>query len=396
MGYFSQILAEPAAQQAGRMTLDQLLRRNIAGPQIFDALAKKVGIDDWQTPGGTAESGEYLPTLLPDRSKLSALSNYTFDWQDTGSANTGTLSVYDPSGAEVGKYAQEDQSTGSAFGEWVALTAAGFGGLGLAGLGPLGGTLGSVFGGGAVNAGTGAGAGTGLGSIEGGAGLLAAEGAGTVGPGLTAGGGTYGTIGGNSAILGQGGAGLSSGVGLSAPTFAGGGSGITGGLGMTAGTTTAASGAGGLSGVLGTIGGYLPAVQSLASIASGIYGMKLAGDAREASDPFAPYRAGYGAKLAALEANPGSIVSRPGFQAGLETIGRKSAATGYYGSGNMASALSRYSGDFYTQEANRLAGLAGANQTPGAGQFPAADLASQSLGSIGYGIGPLLQRLAGG
>lgn len=397
MGYFSQILAEPAAQQAGRMTLDQLLQRNIAGPQIFNALAQKVGISDWQySGGGVNESGELLQTLIPDRNKLGALDGYTFDWQDTGPENTGTLAVYDPSGAEVGKYDQTDQSFGSALGEWAALAAAGFGGAGLMGLGPLGGTLGGVFGGGAVNAGTGAGVGTGLGGVEGGASLLAAEGAGTVGPGLTAGGGTYGTIGGNSAILGQGGAGLSSGVGLSAPTFAGGGSGITGGLGMTAGATTAASGAGGLSGVLGTIGGYLPAVQSLASIASGIYGMKLAGDAREASDPFAPYRAGYGQKLAALEANPGSIVSRPGFQAGLETIGRKSAATGYYGSGNMASALSRYSGDFYTQEANRLAGLAGAGQTPGAGQFPAADLASQSLGSIGYGIGPLLQRLAGG
>ena len=120
----------------------------------------------------------------------------------------------------------------------------------------------------------------------------------------------------------------------------------------------------------------------------------MAGGARDASDPFAQYRPEYGRKLAALEANPGSIVSRPGFQAGLEAIDRKSAATGYYGSGNMASALSRYSGDFYNQEAARLAGLAGAGQTPGAGQISSANLASQSLGSIGYGASPLLTQLA--
>lgn len=164
---------------------------------------------------------------------------------------------------------------------------------------------------------------------------------------------------------------------------------------MTAGAGAAASG-GGISGLLSTIGGYLPAASQLASLASGVYGMKLAGDVREASDPFAPYRGAYAQQLAALEKNPGSIVTRPGFEAGIETINRKSAASGYLGSGNMVSALSRYTGDFYNQEANRLAGLAGAGAAPGAGQTAAADLASQSLGSIGYGLGPLLQRLTKG
>lgn len=392
MGYFTQILAEPAAQQAGRMTLDQLLQRNIAGPDIFNPLAKKLGIDDWQiSGGGMNEAGEFIQTMIPDRAKLAALDGYTFDWQDTGPENTGTLTVYDSTGNEYGRYNQTDQSFGSALGEWAALVAAGFGGAGLAGFGPLGGSLGGIFGG-ATDMGAGASTSLGAAGGDGAAGALL-SGSGTVGPGLSAG-GTYGTIGANSTALGAGGAGLGSGVGLTAPAFAGGGTGIVGGLGMTAGT--AAASGGGLSSLLSTIGSYLPAAQSLASIASGVYGMKLAGDAREASDPFAPYRAGYGAQLAALEANPGSIVTRPGFQAGLETIGRKSAASGYYGSGNMVSALSRYSGDFYNQEATRLAGLAGANQTPGAGQFPAADLASQSLGSIGYGLGPLLQRLVGG
>lgn len=397
MGYFSQILAEPAAQQAGRMSLDELLKANVAGAQIFDPLAKQLGIANWQFSGGANDAGDVFGLGVADLSQLEALKDYTFDWSSTGPANTGTLTVFDPTGKQVGAFNQQDQSTGSALAEWAGLVAAGFGGLGLAGFGPLG-SLGQSLGMGAVDAGAGS-ALPEFGTV-GGAGSAA-----PAGSGLSAAGSTYGTIasapgvagataGSFAPILGQGGAALATGAGLTAPAFAG-GAGLVGGLGMTAGAGATAAGSG-LSGLLGSIGGYLPAVQSLASLASGAYGLKLAGDARQASDPFAPYRAAYGQKLAALEANPGSIVTRPGFQAGLETIGRKSAASGYYGSGNMASALSRYSGDFYTQEANRLAGLAGAGQTPGAGQIAAADLAGQSLGSIGYGIGPLLQRLAGG
>ena len=162
-----------------------------------------------------------------------------------------------------------------------------------------------------------------------------------------------------------------------------------------AGAGTAAADAGGITSLLRGLGSA-SGIRDLASIASGIYGMSLVGKARDAADPFAQYRPAYGAQLAALEANPGSIVSRPGFQAGLETIQRKSAASGYYGSGNMASALGRYSGDFYNQEATRLASLAGAGQTPGAGQALGADLASRSLGSIGYGLAPMLARFIRG
>lgn len=411
MGYFSQILAEPAAKTAvssfGAADFLRMVQPNPTlhrGSVALNALAKlagysgspvtaawQQGVDAAAAQGGNAESGNYYSPLdgVPeyDPAFLAALEGYTFT--PTSDTERAGYQVTGPDGrTRVINWGDKSSSFDKFVEKAIPI-----------GLGALG--VGAALG--AFGAGVGASSGFTAGAVDSAAlGLDIAAGAttaggGTVGGGLTLGGSAgYGSIAAPSAALGAGGAGLSSGVGLSAPTFAGGGSGITGGLGMTTGATTAASGAGGLSGVLGTIGGYLPAVQSLASIASGIYGMKLAGDAREASDPFAPYRAGYGQKLAALEANPGSIVSRPGFQAGLETIGRKSAATGYYGSGNMASALSRYSGDFYTQEANRLAGLAGAGQTPGAGQFPAADLASQSLGSIGYGIGPLLQRLVGG
>lgn len=406
MSYFSRILAEPEAQQASRMTIDDLLQQNIAGSAIFEPLAKKLGLERWQIEGGVNEGGQAFGSGVADPSLLSGpLAGYTFDWRSSGPGNTGTLSVFDPSGASVGDYFQQDQSDSSAFAEWLALAAAGFGGLGLAGFGPLGSSLGGIFGG-AAEAGAGVGAGVGAdagvafnagGTGSSAAGGISASGGAGYGTIATAPGVYGGAAGTFAPVLGQGGAALSTGAGLTAPAFAGGGVGIAGGLGMTAGAAGAGGGAGGgLSGLLSTIGGYLPAAQSLASIASGVYGMKLAGDARQASDPFAPYRGAYAQQLAALEANPGSITTRPGFQVGLETIGRKSAASGYYGSGNMASALSRYSGDFYTQEANRLATLAGANQTPGAGQAVSADLAGRSLASIGYGLGPLLQRLGGG
>jgi hypothetical protein len=131
-------------------------------------------------------------------------------------------------------------------------------------------------------------------------------------------------------------------------------------------------------------------VRSIFDIASGIYGMNLASDARKASDPFSPYRGAYGEALSQLESNPGAIVNRPGFQAGLLAIDRSAAAKGYTGSGNAMSSLARFGGDFYNQEAQRLAGLAGANQAPGAGQFQSAQLASQSLASLGYGLAPYL------
>jgi hypothetical protein len=152
-----------------------------------------------------------------------------------------------------------------------------------------------------------------------------------------------------------------------------------------------ASGLSGGGGPGGTTGGYGSLISRLLNAGSGIYGMKLAGDAREVSDPFAQYRPGYGAALQQLESNPSQIQTRPGFQAGVETINRNAASRGYGGSGNQVGALMRYSGDFYNQEAQRLAGLAGAGQTPGAGQLGAADLASKSLGSIGYGVAPSTQ-----
>lgn len=167
----------------------------------------------------------------------------------------------------------------------------------------------------------------------------------------------------------------------------------------------ALTGAGGASGAVGSgsAAGFLQqagsfvgnlasngGARSIFDIVSGLYGLRLARDAREASDPFAQYRGFYGDQLMELERNPSLITSRPGYVAGLEAIGRNNAARGYAGSGNETAVLSRYAGDFYGQEMQRLAGLAGAGQTPGAGQFQAAQLTGQGLASIGYGLAPFL------
>lgn len=214
--------------------------------------------------------------------------------------------------------------------------------------------------------------------------------------------------------LGTGGGGIASGSGL---TFAlptptslattglgasgGAGSGLTlgtAGSGLSLGGVTAgapvASGnffTNALSGIGNQItSNPLGSLQSLFNIGSGIYGMNLARDAAKQSDPFAPYRQDYARMLMELEANPSLIRQRPGFVAGLEAINRNNAARGYAGSGNESAMLSRYAGDFFNNELARLGGFAGAGQTPGAGAFPAAQLTSNSLASIGYGLAPFL------
>jgi hypothetical protein len=89
--------------------------------------------------------------------------------------------------------------------------------------------------------------------------------------------------------------------------------------------------------------------------------------AQAASDPFSPYRAQYAQQLAQLQANPGSITSLPGYEAGNQALMRSLSARGLQGSGNAMVELQKYGQDFYAQQVNQLAGLAGAGATPGAG-----------------------------
>ena len=131
-------------------------------------------------------------------------------------------------------------------------------------------------------------------------------------------------------------------------------------------------------------------------ILSGLYGMSQAGRIRDASDPFGQYRQMYGDQLAALMADPSLLTKQPGYRAGIEAIDNSAAATGYFGGGNHQVGLARYGGKTFDETVARLAQLAGAGQTPGAGQAQAADLTGQGIASIGYGLSRFLPNTAAG
>lgn len=140
-----QIATAPAAAPVPRMSYDELIGRNVIGRDALSGLFGSVGAPDWQTaPGGNDESGAPILEDTPNAQAASRLNGYTFDWNDTGVKNTGTLTAFDPKGAQAGQFHQQDQSTLSQAIEAAALAAAGFGGVGLMGLGPLGGLLGGA------------------------------------------------------------------------------------------------------------------------------------------------------------------------------------------------------------------------------------------------------------
>lgn len=150
-------------------------------------------------------------------------------------------------------------------------------------------------------------------------------------------------------------------------------------------STPAAAGGGGSTAA--NAGGSLGA-RDYMSILSGLYGIYQGERVRDSMDPFAGNRGYFADRLMELERDPSAIQRRPGYQAGVNTINRELASKGYYGGGNHPIALSRFAGDFYNQEANRLAQLAGAGAAPGAGSLAAANLQGQGLASIAYGLAP--------
>lgn len=123
---------------------------------------------------------------------------------------------------------------------------------------------------------------------------------------------------------------------------------------------------------------------------SGLEQMRMAQQLQQSAqqaDPMAAYRAQYAQQLQQLQQNPSSVANMPGYQAGLDAVQRSLAAQGYTGSGNMMAALQKYGGDFYQQQFNNLANLAGANISPGvslSGQQAAAQLASGAMNRLGY------------
>lgn len=281
-----------------------------------------------------------------------------------------------------------------------------------AGLGYLGGEFLPGLGGGEAAAGSGAnlasmggaqglmpGAAAGLSEMGGGTGLMygldAGSSLGAMG-GLTA--ADLGMMGGVDYSLA--GAGLG-GLGMTAPGFDMGAMGGMGPVDYSLGSATGIGTTGGGGGMMdmfrrrmaamGMTPGNLGMIGGGLNIASGLYGLNAAqqmSQMAQRADPFAGYRPGYAAQLAQLTADPSRITSMPGYRAGMQAVQRSMAAQGYQGSGNMMAAMSKYGGDFYNQEVNRLAALGGANispQTALMGQGMASDLASRGLASLGYG-----------
>lgn len=131
--------------------------------------------------------------------------------------------------------------------------------------------------------------------------------------------------------------------------------------------TNGGAGVGAAGPVLGPVGTALSLGSSAAGLA-GALGLLSMGKKAKNQPPFDPL--GYGPRsqwltqLQQLTANPGMITSMPGYEAGMQAVTRNMAAQGYLGSGNMMAAMAKYGGDFYSQEVQRLAGLAGAQFAP--------------------------------
>jgi len=257
---------------------------------------------------------------------------------------------------------------------------------------------------------------------SGGAGAFGGDIAGTAAAGegaATAAGTGAGVFGGDIAGTAAAGEGITAGAGAEAAASAGAGNGVFGGeiagaafgeeggsLGLMDYLTKIASGITSGAGPAAKASAFDP-ISSGMSLVSGIYGMKRSNDlmkiAERASamqDPFGPYRAQYAQQLSGLMADPSKITTMPGYTAGMQAVERRMASQGYLGSGNMMAAMAEYGGSFFDKEANRLAGLAGANINPSGGGVlmnganASYDAASRALASLGFGIKDIARILA--
>ena len=242
--------------------------------------------------------------------------------------------------------------------------------LGSGGYGGYEGNLsnfGSIFGGGGGTA-AGMGGAQGLSFDGAGAGLSGAGMEGT-GAGLTASGlgGGYDLFGaGASTGAGLGGAGMdATGAGLTGG-FGGGGSSIQEMLSRQFGQL----GGGGA----GAGGGGMPSW-----LKQGLGGLQLAGGLQQyqAQSQRQAQQQGYAQQMQQLMANPSSVESLPGYNAGLRAVQHKGRAEGFGGSGSMAAALAGYGGQQYQQQLSNLASLQGGSQPVG----------SPMMGLVGAGTG---------
>lgn len=170
---------------------------------------------------------------------------------------------------------------------------------------------------------------------------------------------------------------------------------------------SAGGGAGAGASALSTIKDYLKAgsgglglVSSGLSIASGLYGLGQAGRTRQAIGQYqgpagaaSQYNPQNAAMLEQLLAGKVDVSKLPGYEAGLQAVERSKASQGYQGSGNMASAVAEYGGQFYQQQVQNLLsalGLGGNSAGSAANiaqssQVSYLDLLNGSLQALGYG-----------
>jgi hypothetical protein len=156
------------------------------------------------------------------------------------------------------------------------------------------------------------------------------------------------------------------------------------GFGSGGGEAAASGGMGGLGNLFGGAGGS-SGLGSVGDLLRGGFGLYEANQLRQASQPSAINQQA-DAQLQALLSNPSSITSMPGYEAGIEAVQRGMAARGFLNSGNMATALQKYGGDFYNQAIQQYAGLSQLGRGGAdANRMGSIQLAGQALNSLGYG-----------
>lgn len=414
---------------AGKYTAQQLAGLPL-GTDTYESLASALGGYQNERSGGTewaapeyvmaGESSPLLgPNAMPRQDIMDRLASYTYDWTPNGGYGaSGSLTGYDQAGNQVANLTQMDQSAGTSLGELAALSAAAFGGLGLAGAGPL----------------------SGLQGLIGGTPGLGADMALGAGGGLPAGGNAMlGSIGGLEALPAVG---LDAGMIPSMPGIA------SGGGGMNLGNIFSSIG-GGLGDIgskigstLGNMGGsdWLKLGGNLLSAGLESRGISKAAQAqqdaaRQSNDllrsmydqnrqDIAPWREAGAASLGRLQEMLGlsgnaqapgygslmqgfsgaDVATEPGYQFGLQqgeqSIDRSAGAQGKRYSGATLKALQRYGQDYagtkfneaFARDTstknrmfNQLSGVAGTGQT-----------ATQNIGQQGMGmVGQVGQNLMG-
>lgn len=340
--------------------LQKLLGYDALSPMYQDLIGG--GSNPFYAANEEGGPGQYLGVQgaqMYNQFDPSVFDPYTFDWQGSGPGNSGTVSA-SRDGQNVGSWSQYDTPFSETAMDALMTAGVAFGGLGLAGYGPMAGMFGA--GGGAMG---------GLDAVaaaEAGAGGLSAAG--------TAGGiGTLpSSLGSFSAMAPET---LTTGLSSSAasiPSFTQGAS-LAGGAG---GIGSYLTGGGGLSLAGNLLGGYMQ------SRASGKASDALLQAGRESNAlqkgmydqtraDYAPYReAGYSAlgQIQNLLKDPSAITQQADYKFGLDqgrnNLENSASARGMTYSGAQSKALQQYGQDYagskLNESYNRLAGIAGIGQ----------------------------------